>query len=62
MPWIDKKPWDWPLMPIFPNRPVTEPWPVFEEPRCSVCNNEYKNMTHYVCNHDRCPNRVTYKS
>lgn len=41
------------LPPVFPT-----PQDDMDDARCHVCNNRFKDMTHYVCNNDRCPSRV----
>ena len=54
---LEKAPKGWPwTVPTVP----TPSWPNAEDARCHVCQNRYADMTHYVCNHDRCPSRVTY--
>lgn len=46
-------PWVW------PSEPTPHPiWPSAEDAKCHVCGNRWADMTHYVCNNDRCPNRV----
>lgn len=46
---------EWPS-PAVP--PGTTPW-FDSDPRCQVCHSRYADLTHYVCNHMSCPNRVT---
>lgn len=42
-------------------KPTT--WPTITIPQiCGVCGQEYKNLTHYVCNHPRCPTKVSCAS
>lgn len=31
----------------------------YEWGKCPVCKGNYKNMTHYVCNNQQCPTKVT---
>lgn len=44
------------------------PWPTVPIPsssddaRCSACHRLYRDMTHYVCTHPRCPSAVTRAS
>lgn len=44
----------------YPSLPPVLPTPQddINDARCHVCNNRFKDMTHYVCNHPCCPNRV----
>lgn len=52
-------PWVTPTGPYPPAPPVLPtPQDDINDARCHVCNNRFKDMTHYVCNNDRCPNRV----
>lgn len=46
----------------YPSFPPVLPTPQddIDDARCHVCNNRFKDMTHYVCNNDRCPNRVYF--
>jgi hypothetical protein len=58
----DKNPYT-PPTPYTPY-PDTIPWQKYpyrfhEEPKCHVCGLKWSDMTHYVCNHPSCPNRVT---
>lgn len=56
------QPWTAPtdrIYPVIPTTPVPAmPSPFDEDGRCHVCNNRWKDMTHYVCNNNRCPSRV----
>lgn len=45
----------------YPSYPPVLPAPQddMDDARCHVCNNRFKDMTHYVCSHPQCPSRVT---
>ena len=49
-------PWTAPMDQTYPAYPQF-PTPI-GEPSCHVCGNKWKDMTHYICSNDRCPNRV----
>ena len=53
-------PWVTPTDP-YPSAPPVFPTPI-GEPACPICGIKWKDATNYVCNHDRCPSRVTYGS
>lgn len=36
-----------------------DPLPISDETCCATCGGRYKDMTHYVCSHPRCPSRIT---
>lgn len=49
-------PWTWPRSPYAPLPSQPNDGPLGGH--CPVCNNAWKDMSHYVCTNDRCPNRV----
>lgn len=55
----DKKPYTpapYPSQPLWPKNPFEQE----EFNRCYVCGLKFSEMTHYVCNHPSCPNRVMF--